>query len=69
MFDNNRPADSSGYPDIKSLWWSTSTFLTFEEALEYAEQWAPTDVIPTGWNGQPIDYSGHGDTLEIREVP
>jgi hypothetical protein len=38
VFQDGKPADNIGYPDIKS--WTNSKFETFEEAVLYALHWA-----------------------------
>jgi hypothetical protein len=63
VYDCERPAAA----DPSSVWgfyqWST-----FEEAREYAVAWLGqwAEVIPNNWDGKSVDYSGCGDTIEIR---
>jgi len=67
VFDNNKPADASGHNVHHT--WNNSTFSTFEEAHQYANQWlAPSHGLVILKLNQPYDYSGYGDIIEIREV-
>lgn len=69
VFDNNKPADCHHHGVHKS--WDNSKFNTFDEAQEYARKWlgqVAGDLVPEEVN-EKIDYSGYGDTIEIREIP
>ena len=75
VFDGGKPADETTVPRLKGLGWENSKFETFEEAQKYARMWcAPYGSSYDGMNGfvlklnEPYDYSGCGDTIEIREV-
>lgn len=66
--ENGRPADKTGFPNLKGHGWETSRFKTATEAMAYARLWLgpqfsgiplPLDTI--------IDYDGYGDYIEIRE--
>lgn len=67
VFDNNRPADCRHCAVGKD--WNKSCYPTFKEAYAYAEQWlGDTYKLPDNWDGSPFNYSGYGDTIEIRKV-
>lgn len=81
VFDNNKPADYKHCKVHNS--WSNSKFHTFGAAFEYACKWLGNhnkiliDLYDEDNKTQseyvslinvPIDYSGYGDTIEIREV-
>ena len=73
VFDSGHPADCHHCKVHSS--WNNSKFNTFEEALKYARMWgAPYVGAYDGSSGVelklgvPWDYSGYGDTIEIREV-
>jgi len=77
VFDNGRPADTTGYPQLKGSGWHNSVFDTFTAAHEYALNWLGYlgDDIGAGYADNavlklntPYDYSGYGDKIEIREV-
>lgn len=67
VYDNGKLA---GYPyhDVDPTW-KHPTYKTFEEAQTYAQNWLGeySSLCPTEPN-QVIDYSGEGDTIEIREI-
>ena len=56
--------------------WNNSLFNTVGEAFRYAEKWVRFSIVnPSPADGSltteikfPYDYSGYGDTLEIKEV-
>ena len=62
VFENDKPADLTGYPQMKHTCWSKSKFETLFEALHYAYTWlgkyAPDDIyqfqvgIPYCYNGE-----------------
>lgn len=69
VFDNDKPADEIGFPEIRGFGWKTSKFDTFNEAKEYACKWF--DFFAEGLKfelNRPEDYSGYGDKVEIKEV-
>jgi len=60
----------AGFPYIDvSKDWVQPTFLTFEEAQVYTKNWLGefASLCPTEPN-KVIDYSGCGDTIEIRKI-
>jgi hypothetical protein len=69
VFDNDKPASSKGFPNLKGEGWATHLFTTYEEALGYAHDWLGEwgDGIALSL-GKKVDYSGYGDTIEIREI-
>ena len=71
VFDNNKPANSTAFPQLKGKGWKSHLFGTFKDAEEYAKEWLGDyypgkDVLVLGL---PYNYSGYGDLIEIREVP
>lgn len=74
VLDNNKPAD---YKHHKvSHCWKQSTYSNFNDALMYARKWLGL-ALGGSYDGktgitlepnQPYDYSGYGDTIEIREI-
>jgi hypothetical protein len=69
VYDNGRPADCHHH-DVDNSW-ETAEFQTLAEAQEYAKNWCGDYWPAYDFNlqvGKPIDYSGHGDYIEIREV-
>ena len=68
VYDNGKPAR---YPDCKvDDSWDNNVFFTFDEAFAYARNWlGEWDMLPSDWNGSSLDYSGAGDTIEIRLFP
>lgn len=68
VYDNNKPASSAGFPNLKYSDWARNSFASFQEALSYAKNWlGQWDNLPDGWDGSPHDYSSYGDTIEIRK--
>lgn len=75
VFDNNKPADTTGFPSLtKGNGWDNSVFPTYEEARKYAWMWlGPYGGSYDGESGYdlkvntPWDYSGYGDMIEIRQ--
>lgn len=67
VYDNGKPAK---YPDCKvHPSWDNCNFSTIEEARIYAQKWLGS--YGTGLElivNIPSDYSGEGDTIEIREL-
>lgn len=67
VLDNGKSADCHGFPVHPS--WNKSLYDTFDEALKYAWKWlgdktgGPLLKVNTPW-----EYSGYGDTIEIREI-
>jgi len=68
VFCNNKPADTKGFPNLTKECWANSTFSTFEEAHDYAVSWLGHFEVGDMELGKVYDYSGYGDTIEIREV-
>ncbi len=67
VLDNNKPAQ---YPDHSvDRSWKNSIFDTFEEAEKYCKKWLGvySNATPQCVN-QPIDYSGHGDSIKIQTI-
>lgn len=48
--------------------WDNCSFSTFQDALEYAQNWLGEygDVLPNNWNGSIFNYMGEC-SIEIRE--
>ncbi len=70
VFDNGKPADSNGFPYLANLGWENSRFYTLEDARDYAHKWLGMGIygmFEIGVNF-PYDYSGYGDTIEIRQI-
>lgn len=67
VFDNGRPADCNNHKVHPT--WNKSMYDSFEEAQQYCHQWLGeyANCTPLKPN-QKINYSGWGDTIEIREV-
>ena len=66
VYDNNKFAK---YPECNvHPSWSQCSYDTFEEALDYARRWLGMYgggvVLKVN---EPWDYSGYGDTIEIRK--
>jgi hypothetical protein len=68
VYDSNKPAK---YPDHSvDPSWHTASFKTMTEAVAHAKNWLGRTyegVLPKFWDGTLIDYSGCGDTIEIRK--
>jgi hypothetical protein len=49
--------------------WGKSWFDKKEHAILYAKDWLGeySITLPDNWDGSPINYSGTGDIIEIRE--
>jgi len=66
VFDNEKPARHPDHTVHKS--WSNHRFGSLSEAVNYAHNWLGS----AGYDGLvlkpncPVDYSGFGDTIEIR---
>jgi len=71
VFDNNKPATSEAFPQLKGKGWESHLFGTFKDAEAYAKEWlgnywSKTTILRVN---VPYEYNSHGDTIEIREVP
>jgi len=68
VYDNGRLAHHKYHRDV-SIEWDHPPCATFEEAKSYARNWLGefSSLCPDKPN-QPIDYSGYGDIIEIREI-
>lgn len=67
VFDNDRPAII--HIDSKNGW-NNNFFRDFTQALKYAKSWLGVqDTLPENYQGEPYDYSGFGDMIEIRFRP
>ena len=65
VFDNDKPAVIKGGKD-----WNDNFFRDFVDALKYAKSWlGEYDTLPDDYQGEPYDYNGHGDIIEIRFSP
>lgn len=70
VLDTGRPADSF-HTSVKGKLWANSLFNSLVDAEQYVIEWlggygAP-HILKECLNN-PVDYSGYGDTIEIREV-
>lgn len=68
VYDNGKPASREGFPVLKGSGWETHRFQTVVEAQHYASQWLGQFDVGTLMPGTPVDYSGCGDIIEIREM-
>ena len=68
VYDNNKPANQKGFPMLRGKGWVQNSFSTLNEAVDYAREWLGEYALiaPTEPN-KPINYSGYGDMIEIRE--
>ena len=69
VYESGKPASEVGYPKLDGLGWTSHRFETLVEATEYANKWLGPwagQVLPVG---VPVEYSGYGGTIEIREEP
>lgn len=66
LYDNGKPASAVGYPELEGKGWKSHCFDTYEEADEYVRKWLGQLYIQLEPN-RPVDYSGYGDLIEIRE--
>lgn len=68
VLDNGKPADCHHHK--VHFTWDQSTFDTLAGALAHARNWlgAHGHGVVLKVN-EPVDYSGYGDMIEIREVP
>ena len=69
VLDNGKPASEEGYPSLKGLGWKTNKFETLEQAIVYADKWFYPFCTGRHALTGPFDYSGYGDTAQIREIP
>lgn len=67
VYDNGKPADHL-HQDVCDSW-EHPDCETFEEAQRYCKEWLGnySSLCPTEPN-KVIDYSGAGDTIEIRKI-
>lgn len=68
VYDGDKPAKFPEHPVHPS--WHTASFKTKVEAVAHANNWLGRTyegVLPKDWDGAPVDYSGCGDVIEIRE--
>lgn len=69
VFDSGKPADENGFPRLAGFGWENSRWQNMLSARSYAQEWLGTTCqLPDDWDGSPIDYSGYGDTIEIRKI-
>ncbi len=62
VLDNGNPAIIQN-SDV----WNKHFYRNFDQALEYTKKWlGEYDSLPNNWQGEKYDYSGYGDTIEIR---
>ncbi len=65
VFDNDKPAEMK-----RSTLWANSVFQHFEDAHKYARRWigpGREDCVPDKPD-KKVDYSGYGDTIEIKTL-
>lgn len=69
VFNNGRLAQYPDCPNVDQSW-NKGIHETFEGAKGYAKAWLGffSPVINDIEVNEPIDYSGFGDIIEIREV-
>jgi len=59
--------DSGKYARQSSGGWDRCHYDSMYEAICYARHWlGDVSSIPDDWDGKSINYSGYGDTIEIR---
>ena len=64
VLDNSEPAI------IKGTCWNKYFYTDFGQALAYAKNWlGEYDTLPEDYQGDPYDYSGYGDKIEIQFSP
>jgi hypothetical protein len=68
VFDNDNPASSANLKYLSNKCWQTHLFDTFEEAKTYANKWLGDFAGGELILNVPIDYSGFGDKIEIKEI-
>jgi hypothetical protein len=62
VLDNGKPAIMED-----SKVWNKHFYTDFGQALGYAKNWlGEYDTLPENYQGDPYDYSGYGDKIEIR---
>jgi hypothetical protein len=76
VFDNGKPADSSGHKVHPS--WNNSIFPTYHDAVRYVVKWLGWDWCSSEDDINSLamcirkdihyDYSGYGDVIEIRDI-
>lgn len=66
VLDNGKPAT---IPNFSC--WKNNFFTDFGAAKKYVEDWLGMYKagLPENWQGEPWDYSGYGDKIEIRFLP
>ena len=72
VLESGIPADRTNYPHL-SPGWDKAIFETEEEARKYARIWlykaGLKDLVEKLEINQAYDYTGFGDTIEIRSIP
>jgi hypothetical protein len=67
VFEDNKPCDDTGFPQLKGKGWDNSKFNTLAEAQTYALNWlgqyAPDEPLELGF-----PYNCQGVLFEIRKV-
>lgn len=72
VYENGIPAIGANF-GIKAECWQNATFETFEEAVRYASEWLGNWSPSLSYlrvalaNEAEYDYSGYGDTIQIKE--
>lgn len=69
LFDNGKLANNQGFPELRGKGWSFEGHNDLDTCRGYAAAWLNDSKL--GWKlevGKPVDYSGFGDMIEIREV-
>lgn len=69
VFDNNKTADTVGYPEMHSSW-KNSKFPSFEEAVAYANNWLGMyGPLPENFKiGDKFTYGSEDCSIEIRSL-
>lgn len=73
VFENDKPADTIGFPELCGTGWETSKWCTFQQALTYMRKWlGPYAAMIPDYideeNDYSICYNGY-DVVSIRKVP
>ncbi len=68
VYDNGKPATSATFSLMEGIGWDNCEFHTFNEAVAYVENWLGTLGNVSEWKvNTPVDYTGYGDMIEIKE--
>jgi len=74
VYENNKKLSQETFPYLFNPFtnkWVNCSFLTMEEAIDYAKEWVllvtgDSSSIPYTWDGTPIHYM-NGYAISIRE--